>query len=88
MRIIENVLYCLWLAAALIIAVGAVRYLIESLKHDEDTLRVTLEKLVPSWEGKYSVTSLKLLDSVSPRIMLTGSSEGSGRLISRSASDS
>ena len=44
MRIIENVLYCLWLAAALIIGVGAARYLIESLKHDEDTLRITLDE--------------------------------------------
>lgn len=43
MYIVERVVYILWMAAAAIIAIGAGRWLIESLRHDEDTLRVVLD---------------------------------------------
>ena len=41
---IEKVLLALWLIAAAIIGVGATRWLIDSLRNDDETLRVTLDE--------------------------------------------
>lgn len=40
---LERIVFILWMVAALIIAVGALRWLLDALRHDEDTLRVTLD---------------------------------------------